>query len=156
MASRQLPNDFEIVDFEPIEEHWNTYELQNGTIVRGRIIITRFAKDPQDKDPNKISLSSQNVFVVDAPPDQRSAPTGPLSPSEATNPQGTPTDIILNNEKWNKYRIPKLGVTMKVKLIVDDVVRIDGKFDKDGMPQYIFRTTPMILPDRRSNPNDRV
>ncbi len=155
MPARQLPPDFEVVDFEPIEEHWNSYELQNGTVVRGRIIVTRFAKNPNDNDPNKVSLSSQNVFVVDAPPDQRSTPTGPLSPEEIRNPQGTPIDILLNNEKWNKYRILKLGVVIKVKLIVDDTLRIDNKFDNDGMPQYVFRSTPMILPDRRSNPNDR-
>ncbi len=156
MSARQLPNNFEIVEFEPIEENWNTYELQNGTVVRGRIIVTRFAKDPHDNDPNKLSLSSQNIFVVDAAPNQRSTPTDPLSPQEIQNPQGTPIDILLNNERWNKYRIPQLGVVIKVKLVVDDAIRIDGKFDNDGMPQYVFHSTPLVLPDRRANPNDRT
>ncbi len=156
MSGRVLPKEFEVIDFEPIEENWNVYELKNGTIVRGRIIVTRFVKDPNDDNPNKLALSSQNVFVVDAPPDQRSTPTGVLSPEEIQNPKGAPVDILLNNERWNKYRIPKLGVVIKVKLIVDDAIRIDGKFDNDGMPQYVFHSTPLLLPDRKSNPNDRT
>lgn len=154
--SQSMPPNAEILEFEPLEEKWNVYELQNQTIIRGRILVTRFARDPNETDPNKIAISSQNVFVVDAPVEQRGQPTGPLTNEEIRNPQGTPIDILTNNEKWGKYRILSTGVVLKVKMVVDDAIRLDGKFDNDGMPQYVLHSTAMVLPDRHANTDHRT
>jgi hypothetical protein len=40
--------------------------------------------------------------------------------------------------------------------VVNDAIRIDNKFDNDGMPQYVFHSIPLVLPERKSNPNDRT
>lgn len=153
---RPLPRDFENLAFEAIEEHWNEYDLTNHIIVRGRVIVTRFGKDPNNPDPNAIAISCQNVFVVDAPVEQRGAPTGNLTPEEVRNQQGSPINILTSNEQWNKYRILSTGIVLKVKLVVDDVVRIENKYDNDGMPQFIFHSTPLVLPDRHASTNVRT
>jgi len=152
---RPLPRDFENLEFETLEENWNRYELKNHTVVRGRVIVTRFAKDSHDPTPNAYALSSQNVFVVDAPVEQRGEPTlTPLTPDQIKNPKGTPVNIVNSNEVWNRYRILSTGVVLKVKLIVQDAMRLTpDRFDSDGMPQYLFRSSPMVVPDRFENTN---
>jgi len=155
-SRRSLPRDFENLAFEAIEEHWNTYELANQIVVRGRVIVTRFAKDRNDPNPNSVAISSQNIFVVDAPVEQRGDPTGILTPEEIRNPTGAPITILTSDEQWNKYRILSTGVVLKVKLVVDDAVRIENKYDNDGMPQFVFHSTPMVVPDRHANTNVRT
>lgn len=156
MSATRLPRDFESLEFEILEENWNKYELQNHTVVRGRIIIIRFVRNTQDPNPNAIAVSSQNLFVVDAPPEQRGEPTPPLTPTEIQNPQGIPVRILTSNEIWNRYRIIKTGVVLKVKLVVDDAVRLADKFDNDGMPQYVFHSSPLVIPDRHQDTNLRT
>ena len=150
------PPDFEVVEFEPIEEHWNKYELQNHTVVRGRIIVTRFARNSHAPDPTQFAISTQNIFVVDAPPESRGTPTPPLTMEEIANPQGVPVPVLTSNEVWNKYRILQNGLVLKVKMVLDEAVRIQDKFDNDGMPQYVFRSSPLMTPDRRANSNIRT
>jgi len=156
-ARRPLPRDFENLAFEAIEEHWNEYELSNQIKIRGRVIVTRFAKNPNDPNPNAMSLSSQNIFVVDAPVEQRGDPSGNLTPEEIRNPQGgVPVNILTSDEQWNKYRILSTGVVLKVKLVVDDAVRMENRYDNDGMPQFIFHSAPIVIPDRHANTNVRT
>ena len=87
MSIPSRPKDFENLEFESIDEKWNEYEPQNGTKVRGRILVTRFFKDPRNPDPNMYSLSSKNIFVVDAPVLQRNDPSPPLTLDEIKNPK---------------------------------------------------------------------
>lgn len=145
------PSDFENIEFEPIEEHWNKYELQNQTVVRGRVVVTRFAKDPRLNDPNQLALSTQNIFVVDAPVSSRGSPSLPLTAEEIANPRGTPVHVLTSNEVWNRYRILSTGLVLKVKMVLDEAVRVPDRFDNDGMPQYVFRSSPLVMPDRRAN-----
>lgn len=152
----QRPKDFENLEFETLEEKWNEYELQNGTKVRGRVIITRFFRNPHDPDPNRYSLSSKNFFVVDAPVEQRGDPSPPLTMEERQNPQGPSVQILTNNEQWNRYRILRTGMVLKVKLVVSDAMRLTDKFDADCMPQYVFRSAPMIVPDQTENSSRRT
>ncbi len=153
MFPQAVPSpDFEVLEFEVLEEGWNEYELQNHTRVRGRVIVNRFVHDRNIPNPNAIHMSSQNIFVVDAPPEQRGAPS-PLTPEEIANPNGVPVQVLTNNEKWNKYRIIKSGLIVKVKLVLHEAYRVSDRFDSDGMPAYVFTSGPLLIPDKMKNPN---
>lgn len=149
------PPDFESVDFETIDEHWNEYELQNHTKVRGKYIVIRFARDRNNPKPNAIHMSGQNIFSVDAPPEQRGIPT-PLTPEEIKRHGGTRVDVLHSDEKWNKYRIIPTGVVVKVKLVLDEVYRVEGRYDNDGMPAYVITSSPLVLPDKSADKNIRT
>lgn len=142
--------DFEDLEFDVIEEQWNEYELTGQIKVRGKITVTRFMRDKHNPDPNFVNMSSQNVFVVTAPVEQRGIPS-PLNPSEIKTPAGISVDVLTSNEKWNKYRIRTTGIVIKVKLVLHEAFRIQGRFDNDGMPAYIFSSGPLVVPDRKSN-----
>lgn len=154
--SAQVTTNSKILEFEPIEENWNRYELKNGVVVRGRLILTRVFKNPEDVRNNTISYLGQNTFIVDAPTDQRSEPT-PNNPAQEIKEINSrpPVQIIAQEEKWNKYRIPQLGAIIKIKLLVDEAMRLDNTFDSDWMPRYTFRSTLVVLPVK-SNLSDQL
>lgn len=147
MISKGRPSpDFDDLDFEIINEGWNEYELAGHTKVRGRAIVTRFVHDPNNPDPKFISMSSQNVFVITSPIEQRGPPS-PLTAQEIKKPKGGAIEVTSSNEKWSKYRIKKTGLILKVKLVLHEAYRIDGRFDNDGMPAYVFTSGPLLIPD---------
>jgi len=156
MSGPQITQDSKILEFEPIEENWNKYELKNGVVVRGRVNLTRIFQNPQDVLKGTISYMAKNTFIVDAPADQRSEPTPPTNPAQEIKEMSSrPTiEIILQDENWNKYRIPQLGIIVKMKLLVDEAVRIDNTFDSDWMPRYTFRSTLVVLPVSKKNISD--
>ena len=119
---------------------------------------TGFAKDPNNPDPNAYSINSQNLFVVTAPVKQRDNPsTTPLTTQEINNPEGRHiVGIINSNERWNKYRLLRTGIVIKVKMVISDAFRIPDRYDKDCMPQYVFTSSPMILPENQQTPNSGV
>jgi len=49
-------------------------------------------------------------------------------------------EVNQSSEKWNDYFLDD-GTTLKVKLVVQKVFRVIGKFDHEGNPVYIFYST---------------
>ena len=43
-------------------------------------------------------------------------------------------------ENWNEYLIDD-GTVVRMKLVVTEIVRVDGEYDKDGNPTYLIRST---------------
>lgn len=142
--------DFEELEFETIEENWNEYELPNQTKARAKFVVIRFVRDRRNPDPNVVAISGQNLFVVSAPVEQRGAPS-PLIREETQRTDYPRVNVLTSNEKWNKYRIVKSGIVLKVKLLLNEVYRVQGRYDTDGMPAYLFNSTQMILPDKHAN-----
>lgn len=52
----------------------------------------------------------------------------------------TPIQINQSNEQWNTYLLED-GSVLKVKLVVTKVSRLDGSYDVEGNPVYIFQST---------------
>ncbi|MBI4216396.1 MAG: hypothetical protein HY687_03265 [Chloroflexi bacterium] len=55
------------LDFKVIEEHWNIYELEDGTRVRARVTVNRFKKalDPRTSEPIYKNNSGEPIYGVD-------------------------------------------------------------------------------------------
>ena len=52
--SNPLPIDYEEMEFEIIDEDWNRYELEDGITIKGRVILGKIMRDPND--PKKMSF----------------------------------------------------------------------------------------------------
>src|SRR3990172_8168031 len=83
------PKIVEVLDFDVLEEHWNDYELEDNSKLRGRVIVTRVARRP-GMPTGQYDLSFQTVFIITAPLEGRGSPGPPLSPEEIVV---TPEDI---------------------------------------------------------------
>lgn len=43
-------------------------------------------------------------------------------------------------ENWNEY-LADDGTVIRIKLVVTEVVRVDGQYDPEGNPVYLVRST---------------
>jgi len=58
------------MDFKSVKEDWNEYQINDGTIIRMKVVVTNIAKltDKYDNDGNPIYVvKSSNVLAVSAP-----------------------------------------------------------------------------------------
>jgi hypothetical protein len=142
------------VEFEPIEEHWNTYVLEDSTKVRARVILLKLltAKLPlftTSQPSAQIQFKTSYIFVVSARPELKGPPGPPPTQEEISSiirGEGQLVRIRESDEKWNVYRIINSGETLKLKLVVSDVYRVPDRFDPDGEPIYVFTHTTTFMP----------
>lgn len=130
---KPMPRDFEEMEFTIEKEEWNEYELKDGTVLRGRIILQKVIRNPYS--PNDFSFKvSPPIWAVYAPASSRGEP----NVKQGERVLGSKYEVDVNKpvEPWNVYRIIKTGQKLKVKLAVTEVSRFVDKFDADGMPVY--------------------
>ena len=131
------------LEFEPIEEKWNEYELLDENVyvrLRGRIILLKVFRNPARK--SEYSMRFHKVFVVSSP--RKGVPMKPSTPAEIKHLEKYPVEIMSSREPWNIYRILQTGEIIRVKLIVADVYRVKGYYDAEGEPYYIIKSGPLI------------
>ena len=145
-----LPNDFEELDFEIVEEHWNEYYLPDNTRIKGRIFLTKLIRDPNN--PNNISISTSiPTWVVYANhPNRGERNNAPRHEEFNTLPQHEimPTS---NNEKFNRYRIQRNGQIIRIRLTVARINRITDRFDNAGLPFFVINSGPIVMADPPPN-----
>lgn len=145
-----LPIDFEELDFEIAEEHWNEYSLPDGTRIKGRIFLTKVIRDPNNPNNINISTSTPTWTVYANPPNRGERNNVPQPGEYKTLPQHEvmPTS---NNERFNIYRIQRNGQTIRIKLTVARIVRITDRFDNEGLPFYVINSGPIVISDPPPN-----
>jgi len=147
-----VPQDYDVLDFESIEESWNEYELSDGNKLKGRVILTRIFQifDKPQAEGESYQAERQKFFVTYAPSTNRKAHNFPKSNEELNSQNRIPVKILSSNERWNVYRIIKNGKILKAKLIVDEVYQLEGIYDAYGMPFYQISSAEMIVPGKGS------
>jgi len=56
----------------------------------------------------------------------------------------TEVDFQTRKEDWNEYQLMD-GSVIKMKAVVGDIVRIEGKFDNEGNPVYVVRSNNVLM-----------
>ena len=57
--------------------------------------------------------------------------------------EGTVVAVEESTEKFSEVRLED-GTTLRTKLTVLEVIRIDGQYDNDGNPAYSVRSTNIV------------
>ena len=128
----KLPDDYEEMEFTIENEEWNEYELKDGVRLKGRVILQKVIRDPNN--PNLFNFNlSKPMWIVFAPTTLRDKPN--YNPTEKPS-EKFEVHVNRNNEPWNIYRISKTGQKLRVKLTLTEVSRFVDKFDNNGMPVY--------------------
>mgnify|MGYP000995759329 CR=1 FL=1 len=52
----------------------------------------------------------------------------------------TPIDINQSREQWSEYVLDD-GTLLRIKLVVTNVLRLEGKFDEEHNPVYLVKST---------------
>ena len=54
--------------------------------------------------------------------------------------EATPIEATQSSEYWNQYLLED-GTLLKMKLVLQKVLRVDNEYDAEGNPIYIMRST---------------
>lgn len=57
---------------------------------------------------------------------------------------GTELGFRSSGEYWNEYLIDD-GTVVRLKVVVMDVVRVDGMYDDEGNPQYMIKSSNLMV-----------
>lgn len=141
------PDEFEELEFQIVEEGWNSYELSDGVTIKCRIFLKKIVVDPNN--PNQFAFDiAPMISAVFAPLVNRGEKNNPPTPTEYETLPGYEMKINRNNEPFNVYRILKNGKVLRLKLVVTKITRLVDRFDKDGLPFYILNHGPMVYMDK--------
>jgi hypothetical protein len=145
-----FPEDFEELDFSIEEEGWNEYELADNSRIRGRIILNKVVRNPNN--PNEIAFITQPpIFVTYAPASSRGDRNNPPQPHEYNTLPNYEIRINRNDERWNRYRILRTGQILRLRLMVTDIRRITNRFGNDSLPFYLVSSGPSIVINPSTN-----
>lgn len=145
-----FPSDFQELDFEIVEEHWNEYQLPDDTRIKGRIFLTKLIRDPNNPNNINISTSTPTWTVYANHPNRGERNNAPRPDEYSTLPQHEvmPTS---NNEKFNIYRIQRNGQIIRIRLTVATINRLIDRFDNEGLPFFVINSGPIIMADPTPN-----
>jgi len=148
------PDEIDIIDFKIIKEGWNEYEINDDTILRARIFLTRLAEKknatpPHDLKPGEkfgeYQISAQNNFQVFAKDRNKGKPTLPLPPiNQIKENEKEEMELLTSSEPWNTYEVLKNGMIVRIKLVVSEIYRVKDKFDQFGEPYLIVKSSPVF------------
>ena len=54
--------------------------------------------------------------------------------------EASPIDVSQCSERWNEYLLED-GTVLKMKLVLQKVLRVDGQYDAERNPVYIMQST---------------
>ncbi len=147
----EFNRDFEVLDFETLEEPWNNYDFADGTRMRGKLILTRIQRVNRAAP---LSFTIQPLLTITSDPVHRGPPS-PLTLEEISGQiqvQRMPVRITTSNEHWNIYIIRNLHQRMRARMIVSDIFRVTNRYDQFGEPAYIVQTGTIITPLEDAGP----
>lgn len=140
------------LDFDVLREPWNLYQLEDGTILRVKYVLTRVVRQRDTVGRIGYAFKGQNVVSLSNFPKELK---GPPSPRMYT-PEELQASIVNDNvrystleEEWNEY-IAEDGANIRVKITVIKVSKTN-KTDNEGEPIYLVATSllPQIIPPKK-------
>ena len=58
--------------------------------------------------------------------------------------EGEDVSFSIVREDWNVYQLHD-GTELRMRLVVGEVVRIPGEYDRDGNPVYVVKSSNMLI-----------
>ena len=148
VIEKPTPSKVTFLDFEVEREEWNKYLLEDGSLLRAKLILTgvlidknveELARAAKSRQKLKIgfTIRSRNVFAVEPPPKLRGPPDSKtFSPDELrASIVKEELDFETKRATWNSYLFEN-GMRMKAR-ISPTSINMTNKFDGGGMPVYI-------------------
>jgi hypothetical protein len=138
------------MDFKILSESWNSYMLEDDTILKARLIMISYGKveNPKPNRPNFLA-ATHTVYGVESPPKTR----GSGDPNSYTlaelisdlEPGKEDLKFRTLSEGWSEYVLED-STRLSLRLTPARVMRTK-KFDLVGNPQYVVQsvTVPKIV-----------
>jgi len=147
-------------EFDIIREVWSSYDLEDGTILRCRTILTKVMgpKTIPKEGPVALRFAFHQINTVTARPENRGPPNpNPLPIQQLMELHKEEVEVVTEREAWNVYRLRGVNEPkgLKTKSVVASVFRVPGQYDQEGNPQYIINSTTLVVPARPKDFQER-
>lgn len=137
--------DTELVDFMVEGEHWQYYNLADGSKLKIKLVLTQVLRSRNQVNELGEPIYSWNaptfLSIVSCPNNLRSQPTDtPTTPDRIADNIDAEVDFekIGENEEWNVYTLSD-GTILQLKLNVNSIARTKLK-GQAGEPIYSVST----------------
>jgi len=145
MGQQPSKPEYEDIEFEIVNEGWNEYELEDGTKIRMRSVIIEVQKRVGSEKDYRVK-THDIVVVIPAlglvgPPSDVELPAQEYlkMKKQIIRVVGDP------KEPWSQYSLPD-GHSFKLRMILSNVYRIEGQYDKEGRQRYVTLSTTLVTP----------
>lgn len=151
MTPVKQSDQYEELEVEVVEESWNSYDLEDGSRIKARPILTKIFWPKREHDVWRsfpsVLAQCRSVITVFAPGELK-GPTNPNPPAveKALVMEHFEVKVLNSTEKWNKYELPGERGKIKVKLVMSSVLRIKDAYTDDGSPYYLINSTVVVGP----------
>lgn len=127
-------SDFSLLDFKVAKEYWDSYELNDGTILKSRVILTGVKKSVSSPSKEyEFGFQSIQSFIFSdksrGPPHNKM-----FTKEELESSYKKEISFSTLSEKWNEYLIND-NTKVKLKSTVSDITKSD-LFLQSGEPIY--------------------
>lgn len=127
-------SDFSLLDFKVVKEYWDSYELNDGTILKSRVILTGVKKSVSSPSKEyEFDFQSIQSFIFSdksrGPPHNKM-----FTKEELESSYKKEISFSTLSEKWNEYLIND-DTKVKLKSTVSDITKSD-LFLQSGEPIY--------------------
>ena len=138
-----------LLDFDVVREPWNKYELQDGSILKIKVVLTKVIKRVVGQDLT-YDFETQNIIVTLVLDDLKGQPD-----TKSYSLQELQTAIVKDyiryntiSEEWNEY-VTDDGTRIRIKATLTSVART-SKYNKNGEPIYLVEVGAMaqVIPPR--------
>lgn len=128
------------VNYKPLREDWNVYELRDGTIILLKFVLIKLKLAEEDEEPVNIDLNSQNIVGILTRQDLCGEPGTRKYGRKELEKSVVEEDIDFKpiEESWNEYKLED-GRKLFFKLVLTMASRTD-KFDNRGEPIYLTQS----------------
>ena len=136
------------IDFETEREEWNKYRLADKTLLRAKLVLTRFVMEESlDEFAKKVKLdqklklalgfSMTIAYGIESPFELRDRPDSRKYSTEELRASIVDTEIDFETVRatWNSYVLEN-GIRMKARFSPISISKT-SKFDRGGMPVYL-------------------
>lgn len=127
-------SDFSLLDFKVVKEHWDSYEINDGTILKSRVILTGVKKSVSSPSKEyEFDFQSIQSFIFSdksrGPPHSKM-----FTKEELESSYKKEISFSTISEKWNEYLIND-NTKVKLKSTVSGITKSD-LFLQSGEPIY--------------------
>jgi len=135
------------LQFEAIDEPWNIYKLEDGSVLRVRIILSGLLKE----DDNVFSLQTTRAFNVIPNPKYMGVSSPPLKSNEKLEDYIEADDlkVLEKTDNWNEYEVPSENIKLSVRGELVSVSRT-SRHDDRGIPIYIANVQLLVKPKKKT------
>jgi len=136
------------VNFKIKHEDWNLYRIEDGSLLRGRIVLSGVLVEGSEnikekvkknrKSELKLTFRSNRIFAIESPPESRGPPDFNRYTTKELRSFIVREDLDFETIKeiWNVYELEN-GIRLKLRLSPTSISRT-SKFDSGGIPIYLI------------------